>query len=215
MIRLMSLISLKLMCVKLRFAPSLVICLTLALVGCATTFKAETTVFHQWPNHTSSSLVYKFAPVSLAEQTLEREAYLQVARQMLADKGFRESVDGPLSLSLSYSSVEARRLVAGDPWLRPSVWAGGVFRSGGIVLGGSVPMGGVPARELVYLDRTLTIVLSDGVGTDSKRVYEGRSSSLDSGRDALAALPYLLRALLDGFPGPSGVTRQVSLPVSR
>jgi Domain of unknown function (DUF4136) len=215
MICLMSLKLPKLASGGLRFLPGILVCLAFTLAGCASSFKAETTVFHQWSNHTSSPLGYKFAPVAVAEQTLEREAHLQLVRQALSGKGFRETADGALLLSVTYSSAETRRLVSGDPWIRSSIWAGGVFRSGGVVLGGSLPIGGVPVREVTYWDRVLSLVLTESVGGEVKRVYEGRASSVDAGRDALAALPFLLRALLDDFPGPSGVTREVSLPISR
>jgi hypothetical protein len=200
---------------RIVFSPALVICLLMLLNGCASSFKAQTTVFHQWPNHTSSPLGFKFASVSAAEQTLEREAYLNVVRQGLLAKGFYETADAALAVTISYSATETRRLVPGDPGLRPSIWAGGVFRSGGIILGGSVPIGGTQAQEAFFLERALTLVLTESVNGGAKRLYEGRATSVDSGRDALAALPYLLRALLEDFPGPSGSTRDVTLPFSR
>ena len=200
---------------RIRVLPGFMLCLAFVLAGCASSFKADTTVFHQWPNHTSSPLGYRITPVGIAEKTLEREAHLQVVRQGLSGKGFRETLDGPLSWIVTYSSAETHRLISGDPWVRSSIWAGGVFRSGGVVLGGSVPIGGVAAREVIYWDRVLTLVLTETVAGEVKRLYEGKASSLDAGRDALAALPYLLRALLEDFPGPSGVTREVSLPISR
>jgi hypothetical protein len=193
----------------------LIVCSAIFLGACASTFKAETTVFHRWPNHTSSLPGLKFAPATGAEQSLEREAYLQVIRQAMASKGFTEGAEGRILVSFTYTSQESPRLIAGDPWFTPSIWAGGVFRSGGVMLGGSIPVGAHPPREMMYFDRTLSLVLTETIGDESKRVYEGKAKSLDTGRNALAALPYLVRALLDDFPGPSGATRQVTLPLSR
>ncbi len=198
-----------------RLGTASVVLLCAMLGACATPFKAETTVFHQWPNHTSSSKVFRFVLPSVAEQTLERSAHENVLRQALLAKGFVESPESRTTLSFSYQAREHRQLMGADVFGSISIFGGGGFRRGGFGLGGSFPLGGYPVREAVFQERTLSLVFSAEVGASQTRVYEGKAVALDGGRDALAALPYLVRALLEDFPGPSGVTRQVQLPIVR
>ncbi len=186
--------------------------LSLVAAGCASVFRAETTVFHQWANHTSSPLAFRFAEPAPAERTLEREAWRQVLRQALQAKGFQEQQQAPQVLAFDYTGRETRRLA--DDGLHGTIWMGGVFRSGGVVLGGGVPLGVPPVREVVLTERTLSLVFTEDTPAGPVRRYEGRAVTIDGGRDAMAALPYLVRALLEDFPGPSGVTRSVRIPLA-
>lgn len=47
-----------------------------------------------------------------------------------------------------------------------------------------------------------------------EKVFEGRAVSEGAGRSLPAVMPYLVTALFNNFPGPSGRTVEVSLPVA-
>ncbi len=191
------------------------------MAGCSTvrTFPSQVTVFSDWPGDTTKS--YTFTRNPEQEKSLEHKTYEGAVREVLASKGFNEvagTSGAKYTVALSYGVNQDKNLRqvqiedAGypywGPYWRPYFGLGFHSRHWGAF--GSFPIV-YQGYETPIFSRELKIDISEA-GTGAKR-YEATARN-DSRYDTLtAALPYLARAALDGFPQANGSVRVVRIPV--
>lgn len=192
------------------------------LGACATpTIRNDVQSFHQWPAG-SVERTYQLRRLPAQEGSLEHATYETLVRQELAAAGFAEAANGRFVVTFDYS-VQTRVTRVVDPpiMVSPSFWWGpGVYRSGwGLSVG--VPFG-YPwyppiARDFTSSVRTVRLYMNDSASASAARVWEGTATSAGSNSDLVLVLPYMVRALLSGFPGQSGSSRRVDveLPPAR
>jgi hypothetical protein len=190
--------------------------LLLAVGGCAATIPAQVTTFHELA--ASDSLAgRRFAFVPTAEQrgSLEYASYADRVRSALLRHSLVEAPSGSptdFAVGLRYSTVPAVAAAWRDGHGSVGVGvSGGGFSFGGLGVGVGVgiPIGGGRAATTyrhefaVEIDRT----------APAARVFEGRAIAESDSSSIATVVPALVAALFESFPGPSGATRNVEVPL--
>ena len=177
------------------------------LSACAQTIKSDVTRFHQ-PVMPSSGTV---AIVAIDERKVGSLAFNQQAADVMAQltrQGFTPAGQGmppdyivqidfyqqPLADGFDRGGSSVSVGVGGS--------SGGYYGSGvGIGLGTSFDLGGTGSQNAVR-----TFVLWMDQTQNGIRVFEARVKSIGPANNFQNALPYMVDALFDGFPGQSGTT---------
>lgn len=69
------------------------------------------------------------------------------------------------------------------------------------------------AQRVIIVPKWLTLTIAHGDDPRAPLLFEGRVTSRRGGTAIGPILPYLVRGMFDGFPGPSGGTEQKALTV--
>lgn len=69
------------------------------------------------------------------------------------------------------------------------------------------------AQRVVHVPKWFSLTIADGDDVRAPLLFEGRVTSRRGGTAIGPILPYLVRGMFDGFPGPSGGTEQKALAV--
>lgn len=200
-----------------RWLAGIVVVAAVLLAGCAMPLRGQLTAFHEWP--ADAPRTFRFVRSAAQRDSLEHAAWEQVMRAELARAGFREAVEPRFSVSFDYRVMRRLgRVVEAYPVVQPYFWWGTWGSRGGVSIGGPWPWWG-PGYHPVAYDRAwheyrLRMEIEDLSARPPRRVYEGTavSDGLEASTPA-EVLPLLARAVLGDFPGPSGVTRRVEVPV--
>lgn len=199
----------------MRFSSSLVIVLGLAMAACTTVPTADVTRFHLGqpiPFDTVSMVAG-----GVTAPTLEEELKLKAVADELAKLGFRPVPnDGTSAYVATLKAEQTSREGApreGSP-INIGIGGGSFGRNVGVSGGMNFPLGGG--------ERSGPRVLSNLVMLEIKRrsdntiVWEGRAMQEVSEKDPAASpgpgIARLVKALLSGFPGPSGEMVKVPTP---
>jgi len=193
---------------------------TLALSGCASVVESDVTAFHAWPADAAGKS-YAFAPDKSQQNNLEFDNYAGLVREQLGRLGFIEATDdsrAQLKVALRYG-INTQQVVvsrpAYDPWFYgPPGWG----RFGPRPFGFYGPYGPFydpfwgPMQTTSYpvFLRRLDIGITDAGG---KQLYDVIVDSDGRQGGLAAAMPYMVRAAFQDFPGPSGVTRHIRIKV--
>lgn len=202
-----------------RWLAGVVSGLAVLLAGCATPLRGQLTAFHEWP--ADAPRTYQFVRTAAQRDSLEHATWERTMRAELARAGFQEAANPRFSIGFDYRvSRQLGRFVEAYPMVQPYFWWGTWGSRGGVSIGGPWPWWG-PGYYPVEYDRAwyeyrLRIEIDDLAARPPRRVYEGTavSDGVDSANPA-EVLPPLARAILGDFPGPSGVTRRVEVPVEQ
>ncbi len=178
----------------------------LALAACASgPSGVEVTRFHL-SQPLSGQTISVVPPDGVDAGNLEYQAQASAVAAELARAGFQPAAPGQAAalratLRLDSSSREEERR---SPF---SVGIGGMTGGRNVGLGGGVnfPVGANRTRTVTMA----TLFLQIRRASDGAVQWEGRASETLQGRNVTAAAPRLARALLTGFPGPSGQTVRV------
>lgn len=190
--------------------------MALLLAACAASpVRNQVTVYHEWPD-TLSARTFRMAPAPEGEQTLAWRTFRNIVRQHFEAHGFRQTPDPALEVSFSYQETRQNgEVVEQVPAVTSHLSIGGHWSHGGLSVGFPVWWGGWPyysvSRPVTFYERRLTIEISDLRGGEPRRVYEATARNRGDEPAAAAALGHLVDAILDDFPGRSGVVRQVSV----
>jgi len=182
----------------------------LMLTGCATMFSAQVTTFHQWPADAAGQ-TWRLADPASDQNRLEYAAYAELLHDALAATGLMAAERGQparFSVNLDYRS-EAAQLIRREPvepffhgvWGHPWGW-GAYYRPAWFAM---------PQNAWRH---TLTVTIRDHASSvehsGSTEVYRASAVSVTTELHALAqAMPQLLRAVFDEFPGNNGQVRAV------
>jgi len=188
------------------------------LAGCASTLSARVTTFQQWPIGVEGAH-YRIAPLPSQTKTLEYQAFSDMIRAAIGRTGLVEAAAGAparFEVSFDYGNPVTQSFVQqyNDPFFYNGFgpgygpwsgyyggyggWGGGMFYSPPIV--------NVPVQ--VYKN-TLTVVIKDN-HRDGAEVYRTTAVNGSTSDNLVTVMPYLARAVFDGFPGNNGQVREIS-----
>ncbi|WP_448577342.1 DUF4136 domain-containing protein [Thermaurantiacus sp.] len=175
----------------------------LLLSACASSrFEANVTRFHQSPPPPGQSVAVVSSAPGLAE-SLEFRAQAAAVERQLAAAGFRLAPEAEADL-LAVLAVGTTMTAPGRRSSPVTVGIGGGSGGSWGGVGGSVafPVGGNRSSEVLTTDMRLSLKRR----TDREILWEGRATATVEGSPPVVNPDLLARALLEGFPGPSGKT---------
>lgn len=218
-----------------KLMPLMLLAVSGLLAGCASTIRSDVTAFHAWPAELQDkSFVFdhqkdqknqkdqqaRMLPVS----ELEYQSYQQLLRTELQRLGFTEAANAQaaaLRVGFDYD-VRVRDVRLIQPVLVDPYWYGGGFYAprwhhrGGFYdpfydsFWYGPPVVTYQQTDYRLYHRQLRIGIKRA--SDDKKLYEVTVDSEGSNGALAAVMPYMMRSAFTGFPGKSGVTRQVELP---
>ncbi len=214
----------------------LILALPLALAGCATgpqSVPANVTRFHALPP-VMRPMTFTILPERGQVGSLEFQAYAEQVAHALSLRGWTPvpPTDGAppaeTVVFLDYGAGEGRTVIDSTPVYGPSVGFGTGWgrRSRWSGMGVNVPFGHAPfdddlrgyrTSSRTLYTRQLQVDILDGPAWragETRKLFEGRAWNEGQSRDLPAAMPVLVRALFENFPGPSGQTVRVQVPVA-
>lgn len=186
----------------------------LALGACASTVGSELTVFHEWPS-SNGDRSFRMVRGEGQADSLAHANFERIVRDELVAAGFTQTPDPRFEVSFDYTG---RDYVAYSPGYYAPPYYAPYF---GFGLGGphafmsfSAPISwwAYDRAERRY-ERRLSLTIRDRTANPPRRVYEATAVNSGLSPDMTSALPYMVRALLADFPGQSGATRWVDVPV--
>jgi hypothetical protein len=204
--------------------PALALALAgMLLGGCASVVKNDVVAFHEWPTELQDkSYVFDAAPEQ--KDDLEYQNYQGLVRAELQRLGFTPAQGAPsanLKVAMDYR-IDARDVkvvqpVYGDPywpywygpyygprWRRYGPFHDPFWYPGPVVTG-------YQENQYQVFQRHLHLQITRN--KDGKRLYEVTVNS-EGGNGSLAfAMPYMVRAAFQDFPGRSGVPHRVNLKI--
>ncbi|WDZ95073.1 DUF4136 domain-containing protein [Herbaspirillum sp. WKF16] len=207
-----------------RWLFSLIAAASLLLSGCASVVDSNVTSFHAWPADANGKS-FVFAPAREQEGNLEYASYAQLIRQQLQALGFSEAPDrksARLAVSFGYG-MNTEQVVVTRPAYDPFFYGPGWGRFGPHPYGFYGPYGpfydpfwyGGPMQTTSYPVFLRRLQIGIANADDGRQLYDVVVDS-DGNRGGLAAaMPYMVRAAFADFPGPSGVTRHISIKVDK
>lgn len=181
----------------------------LMLAGCASSLSARVTSFQQWSDSYEGQ-TYQVETPEASRGNLEYSAYADMLRAALGPTGLVEARDGApgrFLASFDYQIKPVTVMVEEPVW-----WGMGPpgYRSRAYGYG---YWGGPPdwtARPVSANEYRLTVTLRDR-DHDNQEVYRSTAEHLgEQGTDGLEIVPFLFRAVFDGFPGNNGQVRRVT-----
>lgn len=203
--------------------------LTLLLTGCASTIRSDVTTFHEWPA-TLQDKSYALEAPAPQDDTLELRSYQNLVRTELSRLGFQEAQAGAtpaLKVALRVTTIDvpvrvlepdfpmyysSARFMGPYAWHRP-YWGGRRYWGGGWYSPFYDPFwSGLPRYTEVikhFYNREVQVAIKSAA--DGKRLFDVtvRNSSRDMSTPKV--MPALVQSAFTGFPGVSGVARQVEL----
>jgi len=183
----------------------------LSLAGCAgQQFEADVTRFHEMPAEALADKTITIEPARPELREGDFGRYARIVGEELAAAGFRPAGDAAADIvaQLNYL-ITPIAVEKSDRESRIGIGGGRFGGNVGVGRGTSIPVG-QNDPESTY-SRRLSLRLVDS--TTETTVWEGRAVSIGRVSDLDFVLPFLARALLEDFPGASGQTVTVEIPV--
>lgn len=188
----------------------------LAMAGCASTLDAQVTSYQQWPADAAGAR-YQIVPSAEQQNNLQFQFYADMVKANIGPTGLIEAQGDEkarFNLHLNYSNPATQRWV--QSYNEGYIGAGwgfspffGIYQGG---WGGGMYM--MPSSVSVPVDiykNILSIIINDKQNHDAE-VYRSSAISLSSDNNLTDVMPYLARAVFDGFPGSNGQVREVRYP---
>jgi hypothetical protein len=217
--------------------------LPIALVaGCAATVTTQVTPFHDLTGSLEGER-FVIVPTPEQQDSLEFGAYADLVQQALVGKGLvhagNDRASADLGVSMAFEVLGRSPGLYGGTGATGGFGFGagsGGFSGGGIGIGFGFPIGGGSSGE-VNFQRTLQIRIdrlrgaappaaaattpSPGSGAPampdipppSNRVFEARAISEGPSASIAPVMPAMVQAIFADFPGESGRTRVVEVPL--
>ena len=199
----------------------------MALAGCASTISARVTSYEQWPGNVQGQKYQMVTQPGQDAGNLQYQSVADMIRAALGPTGLVEAGPGEnarFNVAFEYGNAVTRTWVReyNDPYyyngfggFGPSFgywgsgfhghrgWGGGVFYSPPSVM--------VPVN--VYKN-TLTVIIKDNERQGTE-VFRSTAVSAGSNDNLPLVMPYLARAVFDGFPGNNNQVRDVTYEIQR
>ncbi|WP_235610665.1 DUF4136 domain-containing protein [Bordetella sp. H567] len=201
---------------------AILVLVTGLLAGCASTptVSARVTSFQEWPADATGQR-YRFVPADPSQNNnLEYQSFQDMVRSGISPTGLVEAGPGqPARFDVSFrygvtqTQVNVRRPI--DPYFYGG-YGPGFY--GGRYWGGPWGPGfwgpdWVDVPSVAYRN-ALTVEIRDA-SQGGKEVYRATAYSVAENDRLLKVMPYLVRAIFDGFPANNGSERQVSYVMDR
>jgi hypothetical protein len=200
----------------------------LLLAGCAApSLRTEVTRFNEWTGAEPRTVAFRRDPPP--DRTLEHRSYERSLGSLLAASGFTvaDAASARYQVAFTYqASAEPRRIT--EYWQPGGYGAGYPFGPGpwyGPSLLYPYPYGRfdplwsfppVPiARDITVWRHEVKVDLFDmrDAPPEGRKVYESRAIAYAEYESLPRMVPALLEAAMAGFPGQSGETRRVEIPL--
>jgi hypothetical protein len=196
----------------------LIVVLALLLGACTTpVVQADVTRFHTLgPAPVPGS--FTIVPDAAQVGSLEFQDYAAQVADALAAKGWQPvppGKGGADALVGIHWGVGAPNTVtwqspssvySGVGWGPRAAWYGGGWYD---------PFPYWETRSVTTYPRWLAMEMTDAHAAGHKVLFEGRAVAEGSNREIAPVMPYLVKALFTGFPGSTGTTVRVEVPVAR
>ena len=198
---------------------------SLVLAACAgpPTMRGEVVLFHEWRAAEPMSFAIRTTPPTAG--SLEHRSYEALLRERLLALGFVEAPPAVarFHVEFAYAAVgEARRYT--DPYWPPG-WQGSGFGPGpwlarpGVPYWRYDPLWGMPpmpvVRDETVVRHELRVDLFDVrvEPVPGRKVWESRAAAYAQTESMPRLMPGLATAVFSVFPGESGSTRRVDVPL--
>lgn len=209
----------------------------LALGACASTFNSDVARFYQAP--LPQGLSFNIVPLDQTKQgSLEFRQYAGLVSARLVQLGYRPVADGQtadVDVRLDYGVSPGREKIQSYPGFggfgypygygyggfgygfRSHYYGGFGYPYGYGGFGYPYGLGGfgygpeITSTTIYTRGLTLDIVRA---GQPTQKLFEGRVSSVGSDPRLPEVVPYLVDSLFKNFPGKSGATEQIKLPIA-
>lgn len=224
------------MTVKNIYKLSALLMLAVAISGCGTIVKSNITVFHKLPQQ-NKVVEYAFVPYSYQKNSLEYATYMGYIKQELAKHNYalvprsQASVYVKLDYAIGNGKVKTESIptygktgVSGSTTYATDNSYGTLnnYGSYGTYNGTSsstsrttyTPTYGVTgSRSYSVTHYTRKVKLQMINKKTNQSVYEAKITSEGRSGQIGSVMPYMIKALFKDFPGKSGSTKQVSIPM--
>ncbi len=186
------------------------------LAGCASTLDARVTSYQQWPAGTEGA-TYTIMADDTQRNNLEFQAYADMIRANISATGLIEAQQPKLArfeVRLSYGSPVSQTWVQrysdnyiNDGWgFSPFFGGYGGAYSG---WGGGFYMGPSVVNVPVEIHKNTLVVTIKDKHNQGAEVYRSSAVSISEDDNLTELMPYLARAVFDGFPGNNGQVREI------
>jgi Domain of unknown function (DUF4136) len=187
----------------------------LVLAGCATQVSTNVVRYHSLEKKLDGSYgTYRFYIPSEKAGSLEYAAHVDSFKKQLNANGFREETSGGYANYTAFFIFSIWSSGSTASIQMPIQTAqGGAFARGFNI--GSAAGGGSVSSSETY-SRLLTFNLVDAqhlIDGKPKTIYESSLRSVGSSDNPSQLIPVFAKAMFVGFPGKSGETKSVSLPL--
>lgn len=199
--------------------------------GCATTPKihSKVTVFHNLPREAQITK-YAFLPLKDQKDSLEYQAYQKMIRSELTQRGYEETEAKDASVLIEFNYLigpGAEKIgtmpIIGQTGVSSSKTTGNLTTLGNIGSYSSsttyTPSYGiVGSQSFSYAEypRVLVLMMFDnlhGKKGNAKVLYQGQVFSRGTSSQLAEVVPAMIRSLFKEFPGESGSTHNILLPM--
>ncbi|MFA7506058.1 MAG: DUF4136 domain-containing protein [Burkholderiaceae bacterium] len=187
----------------------------MVLAACASTVGSERTVFHEWPG-TVEERTFRMVRAEDQAESIAHANFERIVRAEFIAAGFRETPDPRFEVGFDYRSREFFTRTAGGYYYPPYFTPYFGFGFGGphAFMSFSAPLSWwAYDRDERRYERRLSLTIRDLAAQPPRRVYEATAVNSGLSPDMTSVLPYMVRALLADFPGRSGSTQWVDVPV--
>ncbi|MBF0374436.1 MAG: DUF4136 domain-containing protein [Alphaproteobacteria bacterium] len=193
--------------------------MVLSLAACGPRLvTSDVTRFHALPP-APPARTFTILPSKAQTGSLEFQAYANQIAAALSERGWRPVPAeggriGDAVVFLDYGVDEGRTRIWSEPTFTTGLGWGHGHSPWGWGYGAHIPIDRV--RSDTSFLRWLEVEMAEGPAWRAGRVsklFEGRAVSEGGARALPEVMPYLVTALFDRFPGPSGQTVRVSVPV--
>lgn len=208
---------------------------TFGLVGCETMDTqpskviSNVEVFHNLK--TDSNYTYNLLPFKEQEGKVEFETYSEKIKAFLNSKGFNEAPieKADIVVFMGYGIDDGKEVISSYPiWGQTGVASSRTYGSVNTVgntgyYSGTTyntpsfgVVGSSTSSETVY-KRFLKLEMIDNKSyletQKRKNVFEAKVTSVGSNNSLPLIMPYMMQSLFEDFPGKSGTTREVAIPM--
>lgn len=194
--------------------------------GCAKYVETNVSVFHELASPLQSA-TYVIIPSREQVENLEFQAYAKLIKAEMARYGLRESskLNARYGVHLSYGIDGGREVLSSIP-VYGHTGISGIYTSGktdaqGVYTGVTFVtprydvVGSETRSDTVYNSFLYVDIVDLSVAPAQRKVYEGKVSGKSETPFLGAVMPILVRSVFEDFPGTSGMTRSVRIPLNK
>ncbi|MBL4894376.1 MAG: DUF4136 domain-containing protein [Emcibacter sp.] len=188
-----------------KFGPVALIIIVLSLAGCGKTIVSDVTRFHNLPAPAAETIEVMSLDPAL-QNSLEFGQYAELVGNHLGTAGYKPPQGSPSRLiaKISYGQRATDTLIDNGPRSSVGIGVGSGGRHSSVGIGLSFPIGNnEPQQDYIRMFSLEIFRRSDGV-----KLYEGQVTNRGSEGLPLA-MPYLVDALFQNFPGESGTSNKI------
>lgn len=194
--------------------------------GCARYVETKVSVFHELKSPVQSA-TYVLLPTSEQANNLEFQTYAKLVKAELEQYGLRESSrsDARYGVYLSYGIDGGREILSSMP-VYGHTGVSGIYTSGktnaqGVYTGVTYVtprydiIGSETRSDTVYGSFLYVDIVDLSAASTQHKVYEGKVLGKSETPFLGTVMPIMVRSVFHEFPGTSGMTRTVRMPLNQ